>query len=103
MSITIHVGQCGIEIGHQTLINLQKQLSQCPEESSSVLDNFDSFEGENVSARHLVPNSLLLDTEEKVIAGLSKEVEYKNCVHAFSGSGNNWALGFKGKLFRACP
>jgi len=88
MSISLHIGQCGIEIGHQTLKNLHTHAKYHPDEISPIF---------SYCQNNLVPNTLLIDTEEKVIDNYFKtdnNINYQNKVSAYSGSGNNWSLGF---------
>ena len=97
MSLMLNVGQCGIQIGHKTLKNLQTHSNNFPEETSSYFLNClnDSEVG------NLYANCLLIDTEEKVVdsvqpdGGPGSEIRCESVISKTnSGSGNNWSLGF---------
>ena len=92
MSLTIHIGQCGIEVGDAMLQTLKNHANHCPDETSELFKNYESTN---------TPNCLLLDTEDKVVEktianGKQSGIQYKHFWSKFSGSGNNWAHGYNG-------
>lgn len=108
MSLTIHIGQCGIEIGDAMLKTLKTHAEAHPDETSDLFKNYQKSRNTNshipnshIPEQLFTPNCLLLDTEEKVVNktiknGLSSGIDYKHHWSKFSGSGNNWAHGYNG-------
>ena len=109
MSLTIHIGQCGIEIGDAMLKTLKTHAEAHPDETSDLFKNYSkSYSNSvrnsiqsNIPEKFFTPNCLLLDTEEKVVNktiqnGISSGIDYKHHWSKFSGSGNNWAHGYNG-------
>ena len=95
----IQVGQCGNQIGDNIFKNLISELKTSSESFSQLI--LDSFFTISSQSNLLIPNSILIDMESKVIEKITKQskshnIKYNpsNIINKQSGSGNNWANGF---------
>ncbi|KAF8359879.1 tbg-1 [Pristionchus pacificus] len=104
--ISLHVGQCGNQIGHtfwKTLVEehgLNVDGTAKDENSHSIVDGKHVFFNQ-ADDDHYVPRSILVDLEPRVINGIlsseysrlfSKENVFLS--ETGGGAGNNWASGF---------
>lgn len=112
--VTVLLGQCGNQIGHQLYSTLYEDTAPCVKAKarnqtsyteSSLERFFDCRDGGRVS-----PRAVLVDMESKVVqrtvslAKRSKLWEYdERCVYTQqTGSGNNWANGYSNHAPSAC-
>jgi len=100
--VTLQIGQCGAQIGHQLLENLFEDATcgpgkQWKDYCETLLETFfDVAEGGKAAAR-----SVMVDMEPKAVRGAlqatrKKRWGYDEGQHHIgrSGSGNNWSYGF---------
>ncbi|KAA6388710.1 MAG: putative Tubulin gamma chain [Streblomastix strix] len=105
--ISLHVGQCGNQVGIEFLKMLCNQhnidpLGNAKSATSSSNERKDIFFREDDSGR-FVPRSILIDTEPRVLDRISKGqiqglLDPENMVmpqKEGSGSGNNWMKGYE--------
>ena len=98
--ITIQVGQCGNQVGHELFNRLSTEID--PEDDRTVVDRF--FSEDEVTGRNPVKYTarcVMVDMEPKVIENCRKSAEHgrvfryrKPKIQKQGGSANNWAFGY---------
>ena len=103
--ITLQIGQCGNEIGHEfwKRLALEHGIASdgvLEDPSNSLEDRKDVFFYPADDGRY-IPRSILIDLEPRVISGIqhSEYSNFYNPENIFlgkegSGAGNNWAIGY---------
>lgn len=105
--LTVQFGQCGNQVGHSLFTYLANDIHYVPEnkritskanlEYSQLTKNKWFCENRHES-NSLVPRSILVDTENKVISSIIRDkslLKYKNIIaKSDGGSANNWAYGY---------
>ena len=94
--VSVHVGQCGNEVGTQfwQLLRSQHGLDQdglCRPDRTHQLGRISTYFSEEKRTGRFLPRSVLVDLEPG-LQGTRPEV----CVRGQSGSGNNWARAHYG-------
>jgi len=103
-NITIQIGKCGIQLGHEFWKQVSSEHSITPTglissyKSSSKKQNFRNFFRE-IDGGSYIPRTILFDLEPRKINILkngtySKFYEEDNIISGTEGSGNNWSNGY---------
>ena len=100
--ISVHVGQCGNQVGAQfwQLLHSEHGLDQTGlvlGERTEQLDRISSYFSEEERGGRFVPRSVLVDLEPGVVERVVRSTfRPENCVTSQCGAANNWARAYHG-------
>ena len=102
--ISVHVGQCGNQVGSQfwQMLHLEHGLDQTGlvrGEKTEQQDRISTYFSEEERTGRFIPRSVLVDLEPGVVerlVGSSGSSRLDHCLTGQSGAGNNWARAHYG-------
>ena len=98
-AIVVQVGQCGNQIGSQFWESAVKEHSFSNSAGDDAMATFFSFKDQRNPFHNLRARGIMIDMEEKVLGrsqpGGTQLFDPDQIISDCSGSGNNWAVGYK--------